>query len=131
MPPWCSLPTDHTQVGSVRTESSVGLEKPTALRARFLQPGSRLAAGPAGSNLLVADAAGTGHWKPTQQTRLTMLGRVWEVLTLDGDRELVDRPVLLVKMVCVLIGPDSWLQGLNVTYVVFYLIPFETRVQTR
>jgi hypothetical protein len=97
----------------------VGLEKPTTLGAGFFQPGSRLAAGLASSNLLIADAAGTGHWIPTQQVRPTMLKRIWEVLTLDGDRELLDRPVLLVKMVCVLTG---WL---------FYLILFETRVQTR
>lgn len=78
MPPWCSLPTDHTQAGSVWTESSVGLEKSTTFQAQFLQPGSRLAAGPAGNSLLIADAAGTRHWIPTQQARFTMLERAWE-----------------------------------------------------
>lgn len=78
MPPWWSLPTDHTQAGSVRTESSVGLEKPTTLQARFPQPGSRLAVDPAGSDLFMADAAGAGNWIPTQQASLTMVERVWE-----------------------------------------------------
>lgn len=74
----CGIPKDHMQASSVRTESSVGLEKSTDPLGTISSVTSRWAASLAGQNLCTADAASTRHHVPTKCARPTILERAWK-----------------------------------------------------